>query len=149
MLELTVCLDAEAEVPLYQQLYEYLAGQIRCGMLKKGDRLPGKRNLAGQLAVAVNTVDTAYQMLVAEGYLEARERSGFFVLEYAGAPVWEGLAAEQAEAEKEAPPSPAPRFDLSTGAVDTALFPFRTWGRLQKELLYNGEIGRASCRERV
>ena len=44
-----------------------------------------------------------------------------------------------AEAEKEAPPSPAPRFDLSTGAVDTALFPFRTWGRLQKELLYNGE----------
>ena len=139
MLELTVCLDAEAEVPLYQQLYEHLAGQIRCGMLKKGDRLPGKRNLAGQLAVAVNTVDTAYQMLVAEGYLEARERSGFFVLEYAGAPVWEGLAAEQAEAEKEAPPSPAPRFDLSTGAVDTALFPFRTWGRLQKELLYNGE----------
>jgi len=132
MLELTVCLDAEAEVPLYQQLYEYLAGQIRCGMLKKGDRLPGKRNLAGQLAVAVNTVDTAYQMLVAEGYLEARERSGFFVLEYAGAPVWEGLAAERAEEEKEAPPSPAPRFDLSTGAVDTALFPFRTWGRLQK-----------------
>lgn len=41
MLELTVCLDAEAEVPLYQQLYEHLAGQIRCGMLKKGDRLPG------------------------------------------------------------------------------------------------------------
>lgn len=139
MLDLTVCLDPEAEAPLYQQLYAYLTEQIRTGGLKKGDRLPGKRSLAGQLAVAVNTVDTAYQMLVAEGYLEARERSGFFVLEYAGAPVWEGLAAEGAEEEKEAPPSPAPRFDLSTGAVDTALFPFRTWGRLQKELLYNGE----------
>ena len=138
MLDLTVCLDPEAEAPLYQQLYAYLTEQIRTGGLKKGDRLPGKRSLAGQLAVAVNTVDTAYQMLVAEGYLEARERSGFFVLEYAGAPVWEGLAAEGAEEEKEAPPSPAPRFDLSTGAVDTALFPFRTWGRLQKELLYNG-----------
>ena len=139
MLDLTVCLDPEAEAPLYQQLYAYLTEQIRTGGLKKGDRLPGKRSLAGQLAVAVNTVDTAYQMLVAEGYLEARERSGFFVLEYAGAPVWEGLAAEGAEEEKEAPPSPAPRFNLSTGAVDTALFPFRTWGRLQKELLYNGE----------
>ena len=97
MLDLTVCLDPEAEAPLYQQLYAYLTEQIRTGGLKKGDRLPGKRSLAGQLAVAVNTVDTAYQMLVAEGYLEARERSGFFVLEYAGAPVWEGLAAEGAE----------------------------------------------------
>ena len=43
----------------------------------------------------MNTVDTAYQMLVAEGYLEARERSGFFVLECAGAPP---QAAEPAEA---------------------------------------------------
>ena len=138
MLELTVCLNAEAETPLYQQIYEHLTEQIRNGTLRKGDRLPGKRNLAGQLAVAVNTVDTAYQMLVAEGYLEARERSGFFVLEYAGAPAWEGLAAEKAGEVEAAAPSPAPRFDLSTGAVDTALFPFRTWGRLQKELLYNG-----------
>lgn len=138
MLELTVCLNAEAETPLYQQIYEHLTEQIRNGTLRKGDRLPGKRNLAGQLAVAVNTVDTAYQMMVAEGYLEARERSGFFVLEYAGAPAWEGLAAEKAGEVEAAAPSPAPRFDLSTGAVDTALFPFRTWGRLQKELLYNG-----------
>jgi len=137
MLDLTVCLDPEAEAPLYQQLYAYLTEQIRTGGLKKGDRLPGKRSLAGQLAVAVNTVDTAYQMLVAEGYLEARERSGFFVLECAGAPP---QAAEPAEAGgEEAPPEPEVRFDLSTGSVDTALFPFRTWGRIQKELLYHGE----------
>jgi GntR family transcriptional regulator/MocR family aminotransferase len=29
------------------------------------------------------------------------------------------------------------RYDLSTGGIDTGLFPFRTWGRLQKELLYS------------
>ena len=79
MLQLTICLDSGGEKPLYQQLYESLAAQIRSGVLKAGDRLPGKRALAGQLAVAVNTVDTAYQMLAAEGYLEARQRSGFFV----------------------------------------------------------------------
>ena len=53
MLQLTICLDSGGEKPLYQQLYESLAAQIRSGVLKAGDRLPGKRALAGQLAVAV------------------------------------------------------------------------------------------------
>ncbi|MBD5162824.1 MAG: PLP-dependent aminotransferase family protein [Oscillibacter sp.] len=136
MIELTVCLDPAASRPLYQQLYDSLAEQIRSGRLKSGDRLPGKRSLASQLAVAVNTVDTAYQMLVAEGYLEARARSGFFVLEYTDILPQAGVPA--AEKESSPPPAPPARFDLSTGSVDTALFPFRTWGRIQKELLYNG-----------
>ena len=135
MLELTVCLDPGGGRPLYQQLYESLIQQIRDGRLRRGDRLPGKRSLAGQLAVAVNTVDTAYQMLVAEGYLEARPKSGFFVLEATDALPPRPAPAPAGEP---AAPDPAPRFDLSTGAVDTNLFPFRTWGRIQKELLYAG-----------
>lgn len=141
MLELTICLDAAGAKPLYQQLYESLSAQIRSGTLKKGDRLPGKRSLASQLAVAVNTVDTAYQMLVAEGYLEARAKSGFFVLEYADMPPQADRAEDpgpDGRGKREAAPPPAVRFDLSTGSVDTGLFPFRTWGRIQKELLYNG-----------
>ena len=84
MVELTLCLDPAAGRPLYQQLYDSLTEQMRTGRLGAGDRLPGKRSLARQLAVAVNTVDTAYQMLVAEGYLEARPRSGFFVPAHTG-----------------------------------------------------------------
>ena len=138
MLDLTNCLDTALSKPLYEQLYEHLAGQIRSGRLRKGDKLPSKRSLAGHLAVAVNTVDTAYQMLVAEGYLEARPKSGFFVLEYADMLPRAAQGLEEASAGPAETPGPPPRFDLSTGAVDTALFPFRTWGRLQKELLYNG-----------
>ncbi len=134
MVELTLCLDPRAKKPLYQQLYESLAEQIRSGRLRSGDRLPGKRTLAEHLSVAVNTVDTAYQMLTAEGYLEARPKSGFFVLEYTGAlPRSAAPPPAPSEGREEAPP---PRFDLTTGAVDTKLFPFRTWGRIQKELLY-------------
>ena len=140
MLELTICLDPAGEKPLYQQLYGSLAEQIRSGTLRKGDKLPGKRSLASQLAVAVNTVDTAYQMLVAEGYLEARAKSGFFVLEYVDMLPQAGRSGSERSGDgSEEVPSPAARFDLSTGAVDTGLFPFRTWGRIQKELLYNGE----------
>ena len=134
MLEMNLYLDPANRRPLYQQLYDSLTRQIRSGQLRAGDRLPGKRSLAAQLAVAVNTVDTAYQMLVAEGYLEARPKSGFYVLEYT-----DMLPQREGEAPAFVPPVPAPppvRFDLSTGSVDTALFPFSTWGRIQKELLY-------------
>ena len=134
MLQLPFTLDSTRPAPLYQQLYEALLTQIRSGALPAGTRLPGKRTLAGQLAVGVNTVDTAYQMLAAEGYLESRARSGFFVQEVTrplAAPAPAAPPAPEAE-----PAERAPRFDLSTGSVDTALFPFRTWGRIQRELLY-------------
>ncbi len=120
--------------PLYEQLYGSILEQIRAGHLPAGARMPGKRSLAQQLSLGVNTVDTAYQMLVAEGYLEARPRSGFFVAETMDAlPPGEAAVADIPE---EVTPPPC-RFDLSTGSVDTELFPFRTWGRIQKELLYD------------
>lgn len=133
MLELTEGLRAGAEKPLYQQLYDSLTEQIMDGRLAVGTRMPGKRTLASQLAVSVNTVDTAYQMLVAEGYLESRPRSGFFVQDVPG-----GFAAPEAERSSiPAPEAPHWRFDCSTGSVDTSLFPFRSWGRIQRELLYD------------
>ena len=91
MLDLSFLLHSGGETPLYQQLYAALAAKIRSGALRPGDKLPGKRSLAGQLAVAINTVDTAYQMLVAEGYLEARPKSGFYVLEYTDLLISEGF----------------------------------------------------------
>lgn len=119
--------------PLYEQLYRAVTAQIRAGELAAGERMPGKRSLAAELGLSVNTVDTAYQLLAAEGWLEARQRSGFFVRSYE-----RPLAAAQPprQAAQPQPPAPAWRYDLSTGGVDTDLFPFRTWGRIQKELLY-------------
>ena len=133
MIQFPFVLDSRSG-PLYQQLYEGLVEQLRTGGIPAGSRLPGKRALAQQLGVAVNTVDTAYQMLVAEGYLESRPRSGFFALEVADTV---SAAPQAPEPIPPLPESPAWRFDLSTGGVDTALFPFRTWGRIQKELLYD------------
>lgn len=165
MLELPFTLEPGGTLPLYEQLYGHLARLIRTGGLAAGSRLPGKRSLAEALGVSVNTVDTAYQMLAAEGYLESRPRSGFVVQQMqplgeieggaagggtvdggtapppaGGLPgAAEGSAAEGAAADQTAATAPAApvRFDLSTSGVDTALFPFRSWGRIQKELLYS------------
>ena len=86
MVHLTTALDAASGVPLYEQLYRSLAAEMRTGAISAGTRMPGKRRLAAELSVSVNTVDAAYQMLAAEGYLEARERSGFYVQEYLALP---------------------------------------------------------------
>ena len=139
MLHIPLDLDRAGAGPLYQQLYEGLAGQIRTGAIPAGGRLPGKRTLAAELSLSVNTVDTAYQMLAAEGYVESRPRSGFVVLPFTdilpGGPANAG--ASPLPPPPAADPQPPVRFDLRTGGVDTALFPFRTWGRIQKELLYS------------
>ncbi len=137
MVHLTTALDAASGVPLYEQLYRSLADEMRSGVLPAGTRMPGKRRLASELSVSVNTVDAAYQMLAAEGYLEARERSGFYVQEYLALP---GRLETSAPAVPPPPPEEPPRpvrYDLSTRGVDPGLFPFRTWARLQKELLYS------------
>lgn len=135
MVHLTTALDAASGVPLYEQLYRSLAAEMRTGAVPAGTRMPGKRRLAAELSVSVNTVDAAYQMLAAEGYLEARERSGFYVQEYLALPE---SAAPAAPPKAEAVPERQPiRYDLSTRGVDPGLFPFRTWARLQKELLYS------------
>ena len=139
MVHLTTALEPGSGVPLYEQLYRSLAGEMRTGALPAGTRMPGKRRLAAELSVSVNTVDTAYQMLAAEGYLAAR-RSGFYVQEYLALPQVgpDARGPSPAPAVPEpAAPEPPVRYDLSTRGVDPGLFPFRTWARLQKELLYS------------
>ena len=37
------------------------------GTKAQGEKLPGKRAMAGQLGVSQNTVETAYEMLLSEG----------------------------------------------------------------------------------
>ena len=139
MVHLTTALDPASAVPLYEQLYRSLAAEMRAGTLTAGTRMPGKRRLAAELSVSVNTVDTAYQMLAAEGYLTARERSGFTVQEYLALPqgVQPPAAPSAPAAVHPADAAPPVQFDLSTRGVDPGLFPFRTWARLQKELLYS------------
>lgn len=117
--------------PLYRQLYGYIVQEITAGALAAGERLPSKRRLAADLQVSVSTVDTAYQMLAAEGYVQARAKSGFTVcrierLETPERPV-PTLLAEA--------PAARWRYDFATGSVDTALFPFKTWARLQRETI--------------
>ena len=63
----------------YLRLYEELKRDIVLGIYKTGEKLPSKRLLAQDKGVSVITAEHAYNLLVEEGYIEARERSGYVV----------------------------------------------------------------------
>ena len=69
------------EPSLYEQLYRALRADIESGALAAGARLPSKRAFAKHLGVSVVTVEGALDQLVAEGYVRAVPRSGFYVQE--------------------------------------------------------------------
>jgi GntR family transcriptional regulator/MocR family aminotransferase len=60
--------------------------ELKAGRLPAGGRLPPVRALERQLGLSKNTVQAAYDELVARGALEAREREGVFVRESTSVP---------------------------------------------------------------
>ena len=73
-------LDANAAIPAYQQLYLQMREAIVSGLYPVGTKLPSKRTVALDNHVSTITVEHAYALLCDEGYIEARERSGYFVI---------------------------------------------------------------------
>lgn len=138
-------LEQEREEPLYLQLYQALREAILNGLLNAGTQLPPTRVLATELAVSRTTVTTAFEQLLAEGYLEARVGSGTFVA---------STLPEEMLAVRTQQPSPqtreksprlsrlsqriqyAPRLQASSarafqpGLPELEAFPFDVWSRL-------------------
>jgi GntR family transcriptional regulator/MocR family aminotransferase len=71
-----IIFDRGSSAPLYKQLYERLRTQILSGQLEAGARLPSTRTLASELGVSRNTTAIAYELLLLEGYIEARVGDG-------------------------------------------------------------------------
>ncbi|MER5716653.1 PLP-dependent aminotransferase family protein [Streptomyces sp. NPDC002132] len=97
-----------------------LRDAVRDGRLAPGTRLPATRLLAAETGISRNTVKAAYDQLVAEGYLIARQGSGTRVAALPHRPAEPSGAAAQAG---------APRFDLRPGSPDVGTFPAAAWLR--------------------
>ena len=73
-------IDQSGGQSAYMQLYEQLRKDIVNGSYAYGAKLPSKRLLAEEAGVSVVTAKHAYEILCDEGYLESRQRSGYFVV---------------------------------------------------------------------
>lgn len=70
---------AGPEAPLYITLAQSIENQVREGVLRPGDRIPSVRALSRKRKVSISTVLQAYFWLERRGYVEARNKSGFYV----------------------------------------------------------------------
>lgn len=126
--------DRTLDTPLYLQLYQRFQEAIRTGRLKPGDRVPAIRNLASELNLARGTVETAYQLLISEGYLEPRGPAGTVVsprLDAANILIHHSrntTAPSTQTPQENRPGSTILPFQLGLPALDA--FPHALWRRL-------------------
>jgi DNA-binding transcriptional MocR family regulator len=73
-------------VKLYRTVTQEISGMIRNGSLTAGDQLPSVRGLSQSRKVSPTTVLKAYEALEADGLIEARSRSGYYVRELQAKP---------------------------------------------------------------
>lgn len=66
--------------PIYLQIYRQIKEDIINGVYVYNTKLPSKRLLADEIGSSTITIEHAYGLLCDEGYVESRERSGFFVV---------------------------------------------------------------------
>ncbi|MCB1360841.1 MAG: PLP-dependent aminotransferase family protein [Rhodobacter sp.] len=79
-------LDPNRGGTLQNRIRQMVAEGILAGRLRPGERMPSSRRLAEHLGVSRITVTLAYTDLVADDYLRAQGRSGYFVSENAPQP---------------------------------------------------------------
>lgn len=135
---ITIHLDSNSSVPLYEQLYLHIRNDIRSGVLSERDRLPSARALAAHLSISRNTVDMAYSQLLSEGYVESRPKSGFYVCAVERTLSGGNTAAAASPVKLTNSSNTVPsayRFDFSPYAINAAGFPYRIWQRLTGKIL--------------
>ena len=73
-------INPELRQPAYLQLYNQIREDITNGICPFQSKLPSKRYLASETGTSVITVQHTYDLLADEGYIESRERSGYYVI---------------------------------------------------------------------
>ena len=127
----------------YDYLYRRIRHDIAHGNILPDEKLPSKRAFARNLGVSVITVEAAYAQLIAEGYVRAEERRGYFACELS--PVARGGRCEGARLRGDAGRAGAPEGNLTTPALSSAsaatasaattFFPYQTWARVMRRTL--------------
>lgn len=137
---LTPTLHTDSKTPIYQQLYHYIKVEIQEGRLQPNRKLPSKRKLSAYLNISQNTIQTAYDQLIEEGYITSYEKKGYFVNQIDDL---QKLKLTQIKDSSVSAEVAVPViYDFSYHGVDLPSFPFAIWRKLMKEVIneYDREL---------
>lgn len=126
----TFLIEFDENKPKYIQLYEYIINNIKSGIIKENEKLPSKRMLSIDLKISQNTIENTYELLKSEGYIESKERSGYYVLKYIDSSSKIKVLHTPVENIIK-----RPKYNLTTSSIDFKSFPIIMWSRLTKEAL--------------
>ena len=131
MHQLTYAFDTDKDIPLYQQLYEFIKEDIREEHIRSGTKLPSKRSLAEHLQISQNTVQSAYNQLIEEGYLRSEERRGYYVKQID----WiQKIHVSPQSVQKTSELKKTPLlYDFAYHGVDHDSFPFNDWRKILRD----------------
>ncbi|UOF91241.1 PLP-dependent aminotransferase family protein [Fodinisporobacter ferrooxydans] len=148
-------IDRNSDLPLFRQVYTEIRAKILHGELHGGERLPSTRELASELQVSRNVILEAFDLLLAEGFIEAKQGSGTFITH--GAHLnQEHFYAPLLEQTKQEPAYQKDMIDFRSGIPALDLFPKKLWGRLSSKvcvdlpetaMCYDKPEGRPELRE--
>ncbi len=147
-----IIIDRKSATPIYIQIYEQIISSIKKGTHPPGSRLPSLRQNATHLNLSINTVEQAYRLLVSEGYVEARPKSGFIVNRYHPPNDFQHSASRVSqELERLAQVRDAVsrkttlRYDFTSGDFDPQNYPTTQWLACTREVLYGEDSKEACC----
>lgn len=133
-------LDEDQKTPLYEQLYLLIKSEIQSGKLAPQTKLPSKRKLSSHLQISQNTVQSAYNQLMEEGFVTSIERKGFYVNEIDHLIQLNPQKRNRKHITQEEPEKI--RFDFSYQGVDPETFPFAIWRKISRDVMneYDPEL---------
>lgn len=117
-------------LPIYRQLADYFKEQINLGHLPAHSRLPSIRKLAAALSLSRTTIETAYEVLVAEGYIASQPQKGFLVLELINSPRLNPTLTAQSAV------NPI-RYNFANNYIDSSSLDTKLWRRCINNTLKN------------
>ncbi|MBN2540458.1 MAG: PLP-dependent aminotransferase family protein [Bacilli bacterium] len=128
---LTIFFDFQSKTPLYEQLYLFIKRAIQDNELHPDEKLPSKRKLATHLKISVITVETAYNQLLAEGYIRSVPKSGFFVQPF----VKLKPTSKRKKTSNLLPIQESFAIDFRTNRVDVNHFPYDRFAKIEREVM--------------
>ena len=122
-------IDRSSGTPVFEQICSAIRARAASGAMGLGSKLPPTRVFATELGVSRSTVVTAYEQLVAEGYLSSQQGSGYRLCAVGEVELPQQSSVSVGQ-DLASPPQEMPTSrPFRAGTPDMRLFPYRQWAK--------------------